>query len=122
MDIEQTRQALTDEENRLRNLQAEVGEATEAGSDPQVTSGDELSVVDQHPADAGTEVAQREMDMSMIEQIESQLSDVERAMEKLDDGTYGTCEACGKQIESERLEAMPATRLCIADASSSANA
>ena len=43
--------------------------------------------------------------------------DVEHALKRLDDGTYGTCEACGKPIDGGRLEAMPAARFCLDDQS-----
>jgi phage/conjugal plasmid C-4 type zinc finger TraR family protein len=45
--------------------------------------------------------------------LKETLSDVERALEKLEDGSYGTCESCGQPIPEARLEAMPAARLCI---------
>jgi RNA polymerase-binding transcription factor DksA len=72
----------------------------------------ELSSFDQHEADIGTETFEREKDLSILEQVEAELADVEYAIRRLDDGTYGTCEACGRPIDQERLEAMPATRLC----------
>jgi RNA polymerase-binding transcription factor DksA len=78
-------------------------------------SGIELSVADQHPADSATDQQQRAVDLSMLGQVEAELDDVERALQKLDDGSYGTCEACGKPIEPERLEAQPATRFCLDD-------
>jgi DnaK suppressor protein len=46
------------------------------------------------------------------EDLEGRLADIARAFDKLEDGTYGTCEICGKDIEDERLEAIPAARLC----------
>src|SRR3954449_8112412 len=73
----------------------------------------ELSSVDQHQADVGTETFEREKDLSILEQIDAELSDVEHALKRLDDGTYGTCEVDGKPIPEERLEAMPAARLCL---------
>src|SRR5215210_6260674 len=72
----------------------------------------ELSSVDQHQADMGTETFEREKDLSILEGIEAELADVEHALHRLDEGTYGTCEACGRPIDDERLEALPATRLC----------
>ena len=48
----------------------------------------------------------------MLERIEAELADVERALERLDEGTYGVCERCGRPIGAERLETLPATRLC----------
>jgi RNA polymerase-binding transcription factor DksA len=75
----------------------------------------ELSSVDQHQADIGTETFNRERDLSILESLEAELSDVEHAMRRLDEGTYGTCEACGRPIGDARLEAMPATRFCVED-------
>ncbi len=72
----------------------------------------ELSSVDQHQADMGTETFEREKDLSILEAIESELADVEHALRRLDEGTYGTCEACGRPIDDDRLQALPATRLC----------
>jgi RNA polymerase-binding transcription factor DksA len=73
----------------------------------------ELSSVDQHQADLGTETFEREKDLSILEQVDAELADVEHALKRLDDGTYGTCEADGKPIPEERLEALPATRFCL---------
>ena len=55
------------------------------------------------------------MNLSILEGIEAELTDVEHALQRLDEGTYGTCEACGKPIDEERLAARPATRLCLED-------
>jgi RNA polymerase-binding transcription factor DksA len=74
----------------------------------------ELSSMDQHQADLGTETFEREKDLSILEQIEAELADVEHALKRIDDGTYGTCEVDGKPIPEERLEVLPATRLCLA--------
>jgi len=49
--------------------------------------------------------------------LEDTLEDIEVALQKLDDGTYGRCEGCGGPIAEARLEAMPAARLCITCAS-----
>src|SRR4029077_19933453 len=73
----------------------------------------ELSAVDQHQADVGTETFEREKDLSILEQIDAELADVEHALKRLDDGTYGTCEFDGKPIPEERLEALPAARFCV---------
>ncbi len=75
----------------------------------------ELSSVDQHQADTGTETFNRERDISILESLEAELTDVEHALARLDDGTYGTCEACGRPIGDERLEALPAARFCLDD-------
>ncbi len=45
--------------------------------------------------------------------MNEQLEEIDHALNKMDDGTYGRCEVCGKAIAEPRLEAMPATRFCI---------
>jgi DnaK suppressor protein len=47
-----------------------------------------------------------------LERVQSELDDVERALERLDEGRYGTCETCGAEIDGPRLEADPTARLC----------
>jgi len=74
-----------------------------------------LSAVDQHPADLGTETFVRERDLSLREQIEGELAEVMQALQRLEEGTYGRCEACGRPIGTDRLVAEPATRFCLDD-------
>ena len=50
------------------------------------------------------------------DKLQLTLADVDRALEKLEDGTYGTCDACGKPIGDERLEALSWAVLCVEDA------
>jgi len=75
----------------------------------------ELSSVDQHLADLGTETFEREKAESILIATEAHLADVERALGKLGDGRFGICETCGKPIPDERLEARPASRFCVED-------
>ncbi|MGQ0617796.1 MAG: TraR/DksA family transcriptional regulator [Acidimicrobiia bacterium] len=51
--------------------------------------------------------------LSILEQIEAEFADIDRALERLDRGTYGRCEACHEPIGDERLEALPAARFCL---------
>jgi DnaK suppressor protein len=67
----------------------------------------ELSTVDQHPADAGTEMFEEERVQSMIERLEQELQAVERAFQRVEDGTYGTSIESGQAIPDSRLEAVP---------------
>lgn len=115
MDTEEIRQTLQGEEVRLTAMRDDIRAGDELDSDQQTQSGGELSVVDQHPADIASEQVQREVSLSMLEQVEAELSDVEAAMRKLDEGTYGKCEACGKDIAEERLAALPMARFCLED-------
>ena len=75
----------------------------------------ELSSLDQHPADMGTETFERTRDMSIRQAIAVQLQDIEHAVLRVADGSYGTCESCGREIGKERLDALPAARLCVED-------
>jgi RNA polymerase-binding transcription factor DksA len=84
-------------------------------SQAQQESVDELSSVDQHVADLGTETFEREKEQSIRISTETQLADVDRALGKLDDGRYGFCETCGNAIPDQRLEARPAARYCLED-------
>ena len=111
MDDAQARQRL--EEERVRLAEVKSGLTSSNGLDE--SEGDsvaELSSIDQHQADLGTETFEREKDLAILESIEAELADVEHALRRLDEGSYGTCEACGRPIDEERLEALPATRLC----------
>ena len=112
MDTDLARQRLAEERERLDEVRSTFdaeGLTDQSASD----SVGELSSYDQHQADMGTETFEREKDLSILEQVEAELADVEHALRRLDEGTYGTCEVCGKAIPDERLEAMPATRLCL---------
>ena len=114
MQSDEARGRLDREQNRLQVLRDEFLEEG-LTSETEQESLSELSSVDQHQADTGTETFNRERDMSILESLEAELADVEHAFRRLDEGTYGTCEACGRPIDDARLEAMPATRFCLED-------
>jgi DnaK suppressor protein len=113
MDADDARRHLEAEHDRL--VAVRTGFDDEGLDTTESDSVSELSSIDQHPADLGTETFEREKDVSIIEQVEAELADVEHALRRLDEGTYGTCEACGKPIGDARLDAMPAARLCLDD-------
>ena len=73
----------------------------------------EEAAFDNHLADTATETYDRELDYSLEENSEHVLSDIDAALTRIEDGTYGTCTNCGKQIPAERLEARPYATLCI---------
>ena len=110
MDADVARGHLDAERERLTGVKDSLGNI---GAESENESIAELSDMDQHQADTGTETFDRERDISILEQVEAELADVERALQRLDDGTYGRCEACGEAIEEERLEALPAARFCL---------
>lgn len=66
-----------------------------------------------HMADQGTATFSRELDMTIEEQARESLAQIERALARMDAGTYGTCARCGASIPRERLEAMPEAELCV---------
>jgi RNA polymerase-binding transcription factor DksA len=111
---EVVRQHLDEERARLHGLRSEYDEE-HLTTESELDSLSELSANAQHQADIGTETFNRERDLSILEHIDAELSDVEHALRRLDEGTYGTCEACGCPIGDERLEAMPAARFCLRD-------
>ncbi len=78
-------------------------------------AGAELSNVDQHPGDLGSETFEHEKNLSLLEQVSDELLQIEAAFQRVEQGTYGTCQACGRPIGAERLEALPATRFCVDD-------
>lgn len=98
MKADQVRELLRREQDRvLRELQdLRSGSQTE-----------ELSSVDQHTADTGTELFDLERDRSMIDRLEAELTAIERAEKRLEEGTYGLSVESGKPIPEARLEAIP---------------
>lgn len=64
-------------------------------------------------ADSSQVTAERGEAEALAHTLQETLSDVEAALARMDEGTFGTCEGCGQQIAAPRLEAMPAARLCI---------
>jgi YteA family regulatory protein len=73
----------------------------------------EDSVYDNHLADTATETYDRELDYTLEENSEHVLAEIDAALQRIEDGTYGTCTNCGKPIPQERLEARPYATLCI---------
>jgi DnaK suppressor protein len=103
------------EQERVRLEGVRDGIRRDQGERSQADAAGELSSVDQHPGDLGTETFEQEKNISLLEQVEDELLQIEAAFERLDRGTYGTCQVCGRPIGKERLEALPATRFCIDD-------
>ena len=77
-------------------------------------SGEELGVeLDEGFADSAHATAERGRMLTILERLRQNLRDVEKAFARIEAGTYGTCERCGKEIPPERLEAIPHARLCL---------
>jgi DnaK suppressor protein len=106
---EATLARLRDELIRHRDfLRAEIASQ---GADP---GSDEVSFVnDAGFADRGHSSEERSQVIAVVRALRSNLRDVERALTKMETGTFGICERCGLNISSERLEALPWAELCI---------
>lgn len=73
------------------------------------------SSVDDHLADLATETHDREVEYGLEENADEVVLEIDAALKRIDDGTYGICTACGTPIGKERLEARPWATLCIDD-------
>lgn len=73
----------------------------------------ELSNYDNHPADNATDLFDQERGMALTQFKEEELDDVNAALAAIEEGTYGECTVCGKDIPFERLEALPTALTCI---------
>ncbi|MFN8027054.1 MAG: hypothetical protein U0W40_12080 [Acidimicrobiia bacterium] len=107
IDPELARARIADEQARVEGLISGLREELGTSENEDVS---ELSDYDQHPADLGTETFEREKDLSILEQLEAELSELQAALERIDNGTYGIDEVTGEPIAPERLEALPAAR------------
>jgi RNA polymerase-binding transcription factor DksA len=114
IDHDEARTLLLEEQERLQQIRNSLAQEPVAGNSERDALG-ELSFADQHPADVASETFEREKDVSILENVDEQLRDVEGALKRLDDGTYGRCEICGKDIGDERLRARPEARYCVDD-------
>lgn len=72
--------------------------------------------VDDESADAGTATFEREKELSIEQNVRDLIQKIDRALKRIEDGTYGICEVCGKPIEKARIKALPYVDLCIKDA------
>jgi RNA polymerase-binding protein DksA len=79
----------------------------------QPESSGNLSNVPLHMADVGTENYDQEFTLGLIENEQSTLEQVQTALGRINEGTYGRCEECGEPIAKPRLQALPYTPHCI---------
>jgi DnaK suppressor protein len=100
--LEERRRVAAAIENLHEDHQGSI--ADESGED---------AVFDNHLADTATETYDRELDYSLEENSEHVLAEIDAALKRIEDGTYGICTNRGEQIPVERLEARPYATLCI---------
>ena len=111
LDLDHFRTELESERERLRAALESVnheGSLTEETGDLSTGPGD-------HLADNATETFMRELDEGLEENAEHLITEIDAALTRIDDSTYGTCVVCGRPIGVERLEAVPYATLCIDD-------
>ena len=97
--IESSLRALTDAERSLGASQAEEGAALG------------------QPADVASDLAEEELDLGLEEAARVRLAEIEAALRRIADGSYGLCEGCGDGLEVGRLRALPWARRCLRCAS-----
>src|SRR5262245_12214446 len=76
-----------------------------------------LSNVPIHPADLGTDAYAEELTLGLLENEQQLAQEVLDALDRIEQGAYGRCENCGKEIFRERLQALPYSRYCLECAS-----
>jgi DnaK suppressor protein len=98
-----------------KDLQAQYDDLEEFsfGSNQSDLSGE--MGFDEEYADAGTATFERERDLSLVNNLRDLMERIDKALAKMDEGTYGLCDRCGKPIEKLRLKALPYANLCIKD-------
>jgi RNA polymerase-binding transcription factor DksA len=105
-DLRAYRKRLEGELAELNGQRRDLEEAT--GASMSETSGE--VGFDEEYADAGSYTFERERDLSLVDNVKDLIEKVQRALARIDDGSYGRCEACGEPIEAERLDALRRVR------------
>jgi RNA polymerase-binding protein DksA len=95
---------------RASELRGEVNQATEQWTALQWESGESAG---DDQADTGSKTFEREHELSLVNNRRDLLEQVDRSLGKLDAGTYGMCESCGRAIPKARLKARPIVTLCV---------
>jgi RNA polymerase-binding protein DksA len=109
IDTEHYRKRLLDERERVKEALDYLHEENPGSME------DETQEIqsDNHPGDVATITYDRELDYTLEENSERLLAAIDSALQRIEDGTYGTCTNCGQPIAAERLEALPYTTQCI---------
>jgi DnaK suppressor protein len=104
--VDRLRERLESERGEVRRQLDDLGARRDA-------EGIEDPELDEGFADAGQAAAERASLLTLVRSLRDTLREVEQALERMDAGAYGSCERCGLPIDEERLEALPAARLCL---------
>jgi RNA polymerase-binding protein DksA len=115
IDTEHFREKLIAEQQKVKNAIAYLHDENSRSLEDQI--GELVSgSADNHPADTATETVDREIDYTLEENSSNVLREIDAALGRIEAGTYGTCQSCGKPVEPERLEYLPWATLCADDA------
>jgi DnaK suppressor protein len=112
-ELDELRQRLEAERAELQVQLTTIEETSFATSQSDISG--EVSF-DEENADAGTFTFERERDLSIENNVRDLMGKIDRALARMEAGTYGICSRCGKPIEKARLKALPYADLCIKDA------
>ncbi len=111
IDVESFKTRLLEERERTQKAIEYLHEENPGSTEDEAR---ELSGgADNHPADIATHTYDRELDSTLEDSEEQHLAHIDAALARIEAGTYGICENCGKPIGVERLEALPWATLCI---------
>jgi DnaK suppressor protein len=96
----------------LSHLRQEIsGDISNLEEDAFSTDGDRLSV--DNPADIGSESFAQEFSLELLQRDEATLAEIDEALDRVAQGTFGKCESCEQQIPKVRLNAVPHARYCV---------
>ena len=110
IDTERFRDALLDERRRVEHALATLRDEHRGSLDDEV---EEIGASDNHLAETASATLGREIDYTLGDNAEQVIAEIDGALKRIDEGTYGTCVSCAEQIRFERLEATPWASLCI---------
>ena len=111
-ELDDLRGRLVAERKDLEAQYNELEETTFATNQSELTG--EMGF-DEEYADAGTATFERERDLSLVNNLRDLMERIDKALVKIDEGTYGLCDRCGRPIEKLRLKALPYANLCLKD-------
>jgi RNA polymerase-binding protein DksA len=111
VDTERFRGMLLEERKRVADAIEYLHEETPGSLEDETE--EIVGSVDNHLAETASATLDREIDYSLEDNAGHVLAEIDAALERIEEGTYGICETCGEPISEERLEAIPYTTQCI---------
>jgi DnaK suppressor protein len=111
-EIQELKQRLLEERRDLQAQYKELEESSFSANQSEMTG--EMGF-DEEYADAGTATFERERDLSLVNNLRDLMERIDKALAKIEEGTYGLCDRCGKPIEKARIKALPYANLCLKD-------